>query len=62
MHGWARERDCRHPATGDWRHELTPEGDEASGTWSGQPDASHPVQLLLLDRRPVRGSLAAACH
>ena len=47
------------PATGSWRHELTPEGDLATGTWSGQPDAYHLAQMLVLDGRPVRGSVAA---
>ena len=48
------------PATGNWRHELTPAGEVASGTWAGQPDAYHLAQMLLLERSPVRGSLAAA--
>ena len=46
--------------TGGWHHELTPEGDVATGTWSGQPDAYHLAQMLLLAGRPVRGSIAAA--
>jgi mannose/cellobiose epimerase-like protein (N-acyl-D-glucosamine 2-epimerase family) len=48
------------PATGNWRHELTPTGEPSSSTWQGQPDAYHLAQMLLLDGRPVRGSLAAA--
>ncbi|WP_346620466.1 AGE family epimerase/isomerase [Blastococcus montanus] len=56
-HGEARFAD---PATGSWHHELTPGGEPASGTWAGQPDAYHLAQMLLLDGRPVRGSLAAA--
>jgi mannose/cellobiose epimerase-like protein (N-acyl-D-glucosamine 2-epimerase family) len=48
------------PATGNWHHELTPTGEVGSGTWAGQPDAYHLAQMLLLDGRPVRGSLAAA--
>ena len=48
------------PATGSWHHELTPTGEVATGTWAGQPDAYHLAQRLLLDGRPVRGSLAAA--
>jgi mannose/cellobiose epimerase-like protein (N-acyl-D-glucosamine 2-epimerase family) len=48
------------PATGNWRHELTPTGEVGSGTWAGQPDAYHLAQMLLLDGRPVRGSVAAA--
>jgi mannose/cellobiose epimerase-like protein (N-acyl-D-glucosamine 2-epimerase family) len=48
------------PATGSWHHELTPAGEVAAGTWSGQPDAYHLAQMLLLDGRPVRGSIAAA--
>jgi mannose/cellobiose epimerase-like protein (N-acyl-D-glucosamine 2-epimerase family) len=48
------------PATGNWHHELTPTGEVATGTWSGQPDAYHLAQMLLLAGRPVRGSLAAA--
>jgi mannose/cellobiose epimerase-like protein (N-acyl-D-glucosamine 2-epimerase family) len=48
------------PATGNWHHELTPTGEVGTGTWVGQPDAYHLVQMLLLDGRPVRGSLAAA--
>ena len=48
------------PATGSWHHELTAAGQVASGTWVGQPDAYHLVQMLLFDGRPVRGSIAAA--
>ena len=48
------------PATGNWHHELTPAGEVGSGTWDGEPDAYHLAQMLLLDGRPVRGSLAAA--
>jgi mannose/cellobiose epimerase-like protein (N-acyl-D-glucosamine 2-epimerase family) len=48
------------PATGSWHHELTPTGEVATGTWAGQPDAYHLAQMLLLDGRPVRGSLASA--
>jgi mannose/cellobiose epimerase-like protein (N-acyl-D-glucosamine 2-epimerase family) len=55
-HGEARFAD---PVTGSWHHELTPGGEVASATWAGQPDAYHLAQMLLLDRRPVRGSLAA---
>jgi mannose/cellobiose epimerase-like protein (N-acyl-D-glucosamine 2-epimerase family) len=56
-HGEARFAD---PATGSWHHELTPTGEVATGTWAGQPDAYHLAQMLLLDGRPVRGSIAAA--
>jgi mannose/cellobiose epimerase-like protein (N-acyl-D-glucosamine 2-epimerase family) len=48
------------PSTGSWHHELTPTGEVGSGTWAGQPDAYHLAQMLLLDGRPVRGSLAGA--
>jgi mannose/cellobiose epimerase-like protein (N-acyl-D-glucosamine 2-epimerase family) len=48
------------PATGSWHHELAPTGEVATGTWVGQPDAYHLAQMLLLDGRPVRGSIAAA--
>ena len=47
------------PATGSWHHELTPTGDVGGGTWVGQPDAYHLAQMMLLDGRPVRGSVAA---
>jgi mannose/cellobiose epimerase-like protein (N-acyl-D-glucosamine 2-epimerase family) len=56
-HGEERFAD---PATGSWHHELTPTGEVGSGTWDGEPDAYHLAQMLLLDGRPVRGSLAAA--
>lgn len=56
-HGEERFAD---PATGSWHHELTPSGEVADGTWSGQPDAYHLAQMLLLDDLPVRGSIAAA--
>ena len=56
------ERYFADPATGSWHHELTPDGDVGSGTWVGQPDAYHLAQMLLLDGRPVRGSVAAALH
>jgi mannose/cellobiose epimerase-like protein (N-acyl-D-glucosamine 2-epimerase family) len=48
------------PATGNWHHEMTPDGAVGTGTWEGQPDAYHLAQMLLLDGRPIRGSLAAA--
>ena len=59
---WREHGDERFadPVTGSWHHELTPEGDVATGTWSGQPDAYHLAQMLILDRRPVRGSVVAA--
>jgi mannose/cellobiose epimerase-like protein (N-acyl-D-glucosamine 2-epimerase family) len=56
-HGEERFAD---PATGSWHHELTPSGEVSTGTWTGQPDAYHLVQMLLLPGRPVRGSLAVA--
>ena len=56
-HGEERFAD---DTTGSWRHELTPSGEVATGTWVGQPDAYHLAQMLLLDGLPVRGSLAAA--
>jgi mannose/cellobiose epimerase-like protein (N-acyl-D-glucosamine 2-epimerase family) len=56
-HGEERFAD---PVTGNWRHELTPTGEVGTGTWAGQPDAYHLAQMLLLDGRPVRGSVAAA--
>jgi mannose/cellobiose epimerase-like protein (N-acyl-D-glucosamine 2-epimerase family) len=54
------EEHFADPATGSWHHELTPDGAVGHGTWAGQPDAYHLVQMLLLDGRPVRGSVAAA--
>jgi mannose/cellobiose epimerase-like protein (N-acyl-D-glucosamine 2-epimerase family) len=56
-HGEARFAD---PSTGSWHHELTPSGEVATGTWSGQPDVYHLAQMLLLEGRPVRGSVAAS--
>jgi mannose/cellobiose epimerase-like protein (N-acyl-D-glucosamine 2-epimerase family) len=56
-HGEERFAD---PATGNWHHELTAAGEVASGTWAGQPDAYHLAQMLLLEGRPISGSLAAA--
>jgi mannose/cellobiose epimerase-like protein (N-acyl-D-glucosamine 2-epimerase family) len=56
-HGEQRFAD---PATGSWHHELTPEGEVATGTWAGQPDVYHLAQMVLLEGRPVRGSVAAA--
>jgi mannose/cellobiose epimerase-like protein (N-acyl-D-glucosamine 2-epimerase family) len=53
------ERHFLDPATGSWHHELTPAGLPARGTWAGKPDAYHLAQMLLHDRSPVRGSLAA---
>jgi mannose/cellobiose epimerase-like protein (N-acyl-D-glucosamine 2-epimerase family) len=54
------ERLFADPSTGSWHHELTPTGEVATATWAGQPDAYHLAQMLLLDGRPVRGSVAAA--
>jgi mannose/cellobiose epimerase-like protein (N-acyl-D-glucosamine 2-epimerase family) len=54
------DRAFADPGTGSWHHELTPGGEVGSGTWAGQPDAYHLAQMLLLDGRPVRGSVAAA--
>jgi mannose/cellobiose epimerase-like protein (N-acyl-D-glucosamine 2-epimerase family) len=56
-HGEDRFAD---PGTGSWHHELAPTGEVATQTWAGQPDAYHLAQMLLLDGRPVRGSVAAA--
>lgn len=47
------------PATGNWHHELDPQGRVATGTWAGQPDAYHVVQALLLTDLPVTGSVAS---
>ncbi|GAA4440064.1 AGE family epimerase/isomerase [Actinokineospora soli] len=33
---------------GGWRHELTPDGRPAGGTWSGKPDTYHAYQAALL--------------
>ena len=57
QHGETRFAD---PNTGSWHHELTPDGAVATATWSGQPDAYHLAQMLILDGRPVRGSVADA--
>jgi mannose/cellobiose epimerase-like protein (N-acyl-D-glucosamine 2-epimerase family) len=54
------ETSFADPATGSWHHELTPDGEIGTATWVGQPDAYHLAQMLLLDNRPVRGSVAAA--
>ena len=54
------EQSFADPSTGSWHHELTPTGDAGTSVWAGQPDAYHLAQMLLLDGRPVRGSLAAA--
>ena len=48
------------PAVGSWHHELTPDGQVATDTWAGKPDAYHLSQMLLIPGRPVRGSLAAS--
>lgn len=56
-HGEERFAD---PATGSWHHELAPAGEVGTSVWAGQPDAYHLAQMLLLDGRPVRGSVAAA--
>ena len=52
------EQVVRDPRTGNWHHELTPEGQVGHTTWTGQPDAYHVAQALLLPRLPVTGSLA----
>jgi mannose/cellobiose epimerase-like protein (N-acyl-D-glucosamine 2-epimerase family) len=59
---WADLGDRRFldPAVGSWHHELTPEGEVATSTWAGKPDAYHLAQMLLIPGRPVRGSLAAS--
>ncbi len=56
-HGEERFADV---ATGSWHHELTPRGGVGTSVWAGQPDAYHLAQMLLLEGRPVRGSVAAA--
>jgi mannose/cellobiose epimerase-like protein (N-acyl-D-glucosamine 2-epimerase family) len=60
--GWwdSGEQMFADPSTGSWHHELTPTGEVAAGTWAGQPDAYHLAQVLLLQGRPVRGSVTAA--
>ncbi|UOY00759.1 AGE family epimerase/isomerase [Blastococcus sp. PRF04-17] len=54
------ERAFADAATGSWHHELSPDGAVATDTWAGQPDAYHLAQMLLLDGRPIRGSLASS--
>ncbi len=62
----ARLAGARGAAVRRSRHrQLAPRADagrrgRARGTWAGQPDAYHLAQMLLLDGRPVRGSVAAA--
>jgi sulfoquinovose isomerase len=58
---WEEHADAvfRDDATGSWHHELTPDGQVGTTTWSGKPDAYHVAQALLLPRLPVRGSVAA---
>jgi mannose/cellobiose epimerase-like protein (N-acyl-D-glucosamine 2-epimerase family) len=60
--GWRAHGEAlfADPVTGNWHHELTPDGEVGSGTWSGQPDAYHLAQMLLLGGRPITGSLAAS--
>lgn len=48
----------RDPRTGNWHHELTPDGQLGHTTWTGQPDAYHVAQALLLPRLPVTSSVA----
>jgi len=62
QHAWEAHGDAHFldRSTGSWHHELTPTGEVGTGTWTGQPDAYHLAQMLLLRERPVRGSLAAA--
>ena len=47
-------------STGNWHHEMSPDGRKASETWSGQPDAYHVFQAQLFSRIPLRGSVAAS--
>jgi mannose/cellobiose epimerase-like protein (N-acyl-D-glucosamine 2-epimerase family) len=54
------DRRFLDPAVGSWHHELTPDGQVATGTWVGKPDAYHLAQMLLIPGRPVRGSLAVS--
>ncbi len=61
QHTWEAYGDARFldRSTGSWHHELTPTGEVGHDTWSGQPDAYHLVQMLLLrGDHPVRGSVA----
>src|SRR5919112_454235 len=47
---------------GSWRHELDPQLQPASGTWSGKPDVYHAIQATLLPRLPLAPTLAAAAR
>ncbi|KQS63959.1 AGE family epimerase/isomerase [Modestobacter sp. Leaf380] len=63
QHTWEAHGDAHFldRSTGSWHHELTPTGEVGTGTWTGQPDAYHLAQMLLLGAdRPVRGSVAAS--
>ncbi len=45
---------------GSWRHELDVDLKPAAGTWSGKPDVYHALQVTLIPRLPLSGSLAGA--
>lgn len=45
---------------GSWRHELDAALNPAAGTWSGKPDVYHALQVTLIPRLPLSGSIAGA--
>lgn len=53
----AHLRDRVH---GSWRHELDSALKPVEGTWSGKPDIYHALQVTLIPRLPLAGSLAGA--
>ena len=45
---------------GSWRHELDPQNEPSSGTWSGKPDVYHALQATLIPLLPLSPTLVTA--
>src|SRR3954454_20623597 len=58
---WDHIADCfRDESGGSWWHELSPQNQPSSNTWSGKPDTYHAFQATLLPRLPAAPTLAVA--
>jgi sulfoquinovose isomerase len=45
---------------GSWHHELDPQNQPSSGTWSGKPDVYHALQATLIPLLPLSPTLVTA--
>jgi mannose/cellobiose epimerase-like protein (N-acyl-D-glucosamine 2-epimerase family) len=58
---WAyADRHLLDRENGSWHHELDPQNQPSSGTWSGKPDVYHALQATVIPLLPLSPTLVAA--